>query len=134
MPGGRPPKWTDPKEVERLGLAFFEMCLKEKLPFTITGLALALGTWRSVLTDYEENDEFSATIKKLKSICENYAEQQAYMGKNPGGSIFILKNYGWKDTQSIDHTNKGERFSALDPEVEKKLTVVYEEEMRKKIT
>lgn len=108
--GGRPPKWTDPKVIEKLGNAYFEMCEKKKLPFTITGLALALDTTRDVLMDYQEKDEFSNTIKRLKLRCENYAEQQAFMGRNQAGSIFALKNYGWKDQQSHDHTTGGQPF------------------------
>jgi hypothetical protein len=134
MPGGRPPKWTDPKVVEKIGLAYFKQCEKDKLPLTITGLALALDTTRQTLIDYEEQDEFLDTIKRLKSICENYAEQQAYMGRNPGGSIFILKNYGWKDKQEIDHKNDGGKFDPIAPDVAKKLEAVYEEAMRKKLT
>ena len=115
MPGGRPPKWTDPKVVEQQGLAFFEECIAKKMPLTITGLALALETTRQTLIDYEEKDEFLDTIKRLKSMCENYAEQQAFIGKNPGGAIFSLKNFGWRDQQHTDVTTGGEKVSGLSP-------------------
>ena len=77
MPAGRPLKWTDPKQIEALGCAFFEECAEKNLPITITGLALALDTNRQVLVDYQERDEFADTIKKLKSVCENYAEHSS---------------------------------------------------------
>ena len=104
MPGGRPPKWTDPKVIETIGNDYFKMCTKKKLPYTISGLALALETTRQTLMDYQEQDEFTDTIKALKLRCENFAEQQAFIGKNQAGSIFILKNHGWKDQQNVDHT------------------------------
>lgn len=134
MPGGRPPKWTDPKVIEKIGMAFFEQRRKEKRPLTITGLALALDTTRDVLMDYQEKDEFSNTIKRLKAFCEEYAEENALIGTNQAGSIFALKNYGWKDRQEIDHSNKGEKFEPMSPDVAKKLEAVYEEAMRKELT
>lgn len=65
-------------------------------PLTITGLALALDTTRKTLMEYEERDEFSNTIKRAKTVVENYAEKRLF-GNSPTGAIFALKNYGWKD-------------------------------------
>ena len=115
MPGGRPPKWTDPKVIEEQGMKFFAQRRKENRPLTITGLALAWDTTRDVLMDYQEKDQFSYTIKKLKAYCEDYAEEQALSGSNQAGSIFALKNYGWKDKQEIDHTTGGDKMTALSP-------------------
>ena len=67
-------------------------CRKEERPLTITGLALALDTSRDLLLDYENREEFSYTIKKAKLLCENYAEEFLFHGKNVVGAIFNLKN------------------------------------------
>ena len=67
-----------------------------QIPYTITGLALALDTSRETLLEYEERPEFVDTIKKAKVKCENFAEQMLF-STTPTGSIFNLKNnYGWK--------------------------------------
>jgi hypothetical protein len=103
MAGGRPPKWKNVEEVQKLIDAYFLSITDDKgeytEPPTITGLAIALGTTRNTLVDYEEKDEFLRTIKEAKSRCEKWVEQNALMGKaNATFSIFNLKNnYGWRD-------------------------------------
>ena len=52
---------------------------------------------------YEERPEFVDAVKELKTHCENYAESKIY-GNNPAGAIFALKNYGWTDKQTQEHT------------------------------
>lgn len=74
----------------------------QQVPYTITGLAHALGTTRETLLDYEDRDEFSDTIKKAKLRCENFAEMQLF-SNSPTGTIFNLKNnYGWRDKTELD--------------------------------
>ena len=104
--GGRPLKFQSVKELQEKIDAYFDTCVKDKEPFTITGLALALDTYRKVLCEYEERDKFSNTIKKAKARCEHYAEKKVYSG-NPAGPIFVLKNYGWKDKQEKEVNVKG---------------------------
>ena len=103
-PGGRPLKFKNEKELQRKIDAWLRVCKKEKRPLTITGLALALETGRNVLIDYENREEFSNTIKRAKLLCENYAEEALFLGKNVAGAIFNLKNnYNWKEKQEIEH-------------------------------
>ena len=84
------------------GNAFFEECIASDEPFTITGLALALGfASRQTLVEYESTELFGDTVKKLKMRCENYCERKA-LKTNGAGAIFALKNYGWTDR--IAHT------------------------------
>lgn len=114
-PGGRPLKFKTPEELEAKGKAYFKACDKNSQPYTITGLALSLGTTRQTLLEYEgevegreeKSKEFADTVKKLKTIVEEYAERMMYLGKNAAGPIFALKNFGWSDKQEIDHTTKG---------------------------
>lgn len=130
-PGGRPPKYKTVPELENLIEAYFQSCWKQKIdmfgnpifvkdkrgkkteekvmyqfkPYTITGLALAIGTTRETLIDYEKKDKFSDTIKRAKQMCQGYAEESLYIGKNPTGAIFNLKNnYGWKDKTETEHS------------------------------
>lgn len=75
----------------------------EQIPYTITGLALALGTSRETLVNYEERDNFFDTVKAAKMKCQNYAELHLFRGKNATGAIFSLKNnYGWVDRREED--------------------------------
>ncbi len=87
--------------------------LTKQIPYTITGLALALDTSRETLLDYEEKDKFSDTIKKAKARCHSYAERQLF-GGNPTGPIFNLKNnYAWRDKTETDITTKGKPVKSL---------------------
>lgn len=90
--------------MEAIAEKYFLACEAEDKPFTITGVALALGLCgRDSLTEYGTRKEFSATVKKIKSRCEHYCELQLF-GKNPVGAIFALKNYGWKDKSEVEHS------------------------------
>jgi hypothetical protein len=89
-----------------------KMVKTPQIPYTITGLALALGTTRDLLIDYEDKDEFSDTIKEAKAKCHNYAERKLFEA-NATGPIFNLKNnYGWKDKTEVDNTVTGVNLSA----------------------
>lgn len=126
--GGRPPKWETVEELQELLYDYFDSCWTIKLdqfgnkikdkdsgefvmhqtrPYTITGIAVALGCDRDTLLNYGKKEKFFGTIKRAKQMCHNYAEESLYIGKNPTGAIFNLKNnYGWKDKFEVDSKNK----------------------------
>ena len=63
-----------------------EKVLVQVKPYTVTGLAFALGTTRDLLLVYEKNDEFSDTIRRTKEACQASAEEALFVGKNPSGA------------------------------------------------
>ena len=107
MPAGRPLKFDSAEQIAKAGDKYFAHCEASEQPVTITGLCIALGTFRDVLCDYESgkyddvDPEFSVTVKSLKIRCENFAEKRLF-GNNPTGAIFALKNYGWSDKQDLN--------------------------------
>jgi hypothetical protein len=108
---GRPRKFTSAAELEEIGMKYIKERLEHNQPVLITGLCLALDTYRDVLIDYEsgkyddDNNCFSNTVKRLKAYCENSAEERLYSNQ-PTGAIFALKNYGWKDKQDVEISGK----------------------------
>lgn len=114
--GGRPLKFKTPEELELLANTYFDNTPKEE--WTITGLALALDTSRKVLLEYEERDMFSNSLKRMKTKVENSYEL-ALRKHGRSGDIFGLKNFGWRDERSLDHTTGGKPMF-LPPEVLKK--------------
>lgn len=98
---GRPPKWNTPEELQAEIDKYFAGCEKTGEPLTITGLALALDTYRDVLMDYQNKDEFSNTVKRAKQRIEN-AYEKRLIANGRAGDIFALKNFGWKDKQEIE--------------------------------
>lgn len=118
---GRPLKYT-PQHFESLITDYFDTALKNKKPFTITGLCLHLDTTRDLLMEYGQKKEFADSIKRAKLRVENYLEEGALTGKlREISTIFNLKNnFGWKDTQ--EHRHEGQithGFVALPPLKEK---------------
>lgn len=105
---GRPLKFKTVKELQDKIDVYLETTPKQE--WTITGLALALDTYRQTLLNYEEKDEYLDTIKKAKQMIENSYELDL---KKHGrtGTIFALKNFDWKDKQETDITSKGEKIT-----------------------
>lgn len=100
MPGGRPKAYTKVKIMQQKIDKYFNECDKNKEPYTITGLCIALDICRDTLSEYMKNDEFSDTIKKAKLKVENYLEKHLITDNSTTGIIFNLKNnFGWKDKQ-----------------------------------
>ena len=100
MPGGRPKAYTKVKTMQQKIDEYFNECDKNKEPYTITGLCIALDICRDTLSEYMKNDEFSDTIKKAKLKVENYLEKHLITDSSTTGIIFNLKNnFGWKDKQ-----------------------------------
>lgn len=81
--------------------------LKQRRPYTVTGLAVWLDTSRQTLLEYEGEVEgrekdpaFADTIKRAKQRNENYAEEKLFDGDFPTrGVIFSLSNNarGWAE-------------------------------------
>ena len=100
--GGRPRKFDSVAKLAEEVEVYFDECDKSGEPYTWTGLALYLGfTSRQALDNYTQYDEFSETVRRAKLRCENYAERMALTSRNPAGPIFILKNYGWSDSEQL---------------------------------
>ena len=106
---GRPKKYSTVEEMEEIIEEYFNLCNKKRLPYTVSGLALALDMTRETLLRYEENNEFSDTIKRAKQRVEGYAEMCLFKSGIATGVIFNLKNnFGWKDKSELD-TNIGNK-------------------------
>jgi hypothetical protein len=99
--GGRPPKFTDPAEFERIALDYFAQREAENKPYTVNGLALALGMCRQTLLNYGENEKFLDAVKKVRGILEDHWEARLGGTANAAGTIFWLKNQGWTDRQVL---------------------------------
>lgn len=92
--GGRPPKFTTPEELEA---ACNEFISNNAGKMTITGLAMWLGfDSRQSLYDYGKRSEFSYIINNARLAVENDYEL-SLRSISVTGSIFALKNMGWKD-------------------------------------
>lgn len=119
---GRPLLFPDVAALQKAIDAYFESCwgpardmfgnivkdketgavmMKQYKPYTLSGLAVALGCSRITILNYSKEDDFFITIKEAKDKCEAYAEESLFIGKNPTGAMFNLKNNhtDWHDKQ-----------------------------------
>lgn len=102
---GRPLKFKRASDLEEAIEKYFDTTPKDE--WTITGLALALGTTRRILIQYGQRDLYRPIVEKAKLKVENSYELDLKK-KGQTGSIFALKAMGWSDKQEIDVTSKGE--------------------------
>jgi len=112
METGRPPKYKSPAELQKKVDEYFEIGVPTKTVMvkdkpveiqtpTITGMVLYLGFCdRASFYDYEKNKEFSHTLKKARARIEQHYEELVASGVT--SVIFLLKNFGWRDTLDID--------------------------------
>ncbi|MBQ7861617.1 MAG: hypothetical protein IJ349_05390 [Clostridia bacterium] len=127
---GRPPKFKNKKQLEKLIEEYFESCKGHILtddegnvmtdkhgnpvyvdakPLTITGLALALGfNSRQTLLNYQEKEEFMDTITRAKARVEAYTEERLFDKEGAAGARFSLANNfkGWSEKQKIEVDSK----------------------------
>ena len=107
---GRPLKFQSVEELQGKIDEYFETTPKEE--WTITGLAMALDTYRQTLCNYEVQEEFMDTIKKAKQRVENgYEIDLKKSGRT--GTIFALKNFDWKDKTEQDMNIKSVSLTEL---------------------
>jgi len=101
---GRPPVFNSPEEMEAAVDDYVSRTPPNEI--TITGLCIALGfVSRQSFYDYEKRDGFSYTVLKARLLVENSYERTLRTVAAPG-SIFALKNMGWKDKQETELTGE----------------------------
>ena len=102
---GRPAFYSTPDELQNKIDEYFTV---EDVP-TVSGLAVFLGfADRSSLHDQKaRGEDFSYPIKSAVSRIESMHERALFAKESsPAGSIFWLKNYGWKDKEPEGQGNE----------------------------
>lgn len=122
--GGRPMLYDNVEDLQKDIQAYFDSCWQYKfnkdgevvvdeygnpiwmqtIPYTMSGLALAIGMDRRTLLNYEKRDEFFPTINEARKIVERYAETRLYDKDGVNGAKFNLQNNfkDWEDKRKID--------------------------------
>ena len=104
---GRPLLFSTPDELQQAIDAYWEDCHQRQVPYTMSGLAYALGINRNTLLNYEGREPFVGTVKRARERVERQLEEGLLTRERQvAGHIFNLKNnFGWKDTQEVEHTH-----------------------------
>jgi hypothetical protein len=138
--GGRPLKYETVEELDRAIQNYFAQCdphetkmlvetgrdskgnmlhdarnvLTEQKPYTVSGLARALGISRTTLLAYKERTGFLDSIQGAIDRCEEYAESMLYSPYSNGAKFNLTNNYDdWSDKKEVDHTTKGQPMPLL---------------------
>jgi len=115
---GRPLKFETVKELQTKIDDYFKYCdtgnvkeivtksgevieVKERLPYTLSGLADYLDIDRRTLLNYSYKDNFFPAIMRARRKCERYSEEQLYTGNDRGAKFGLINNYGWSDKQEM---------------------------------
>lgn len=104
--------------------------LQQIQPFTVTGLALAIGMTRQGLLDYEKKEshaEFADTIKKAKELVLQFNENRLHSSNQVTGVIFNLKNnFGYVDR--MENTNINANVEVDDDKVKTKVNSMFDDD------
>lgn len=113
---GRPAKYTDPKEMERVMLDYFETTKTPsgKYQPTIEGMTLYLGFGtRKSLFDYaERNEDFLNVVNKGKQFIKMCYEKNLY-SFTWAGAQFALRNLGKEDWQDEVIQNQNQNITEV---------------------
>jgi len=107
---GRPMLFKTPDELQSKIDDYFADT--EFFEYTVTGLALYLGTTRETLDDYQARDDYRDIVKMAKLKVENSYELSLRKSGRTG-DIFALKNFGWKDKVEHDLNNPDGHLNAF---------------------
>jgi hypothetical protein len=112
---GRPPIYSKPEDLIVKLEEWYQKLEQGEKP-TVTGLCLAIGfDSKDTLYAYRDKDGFSYPIKKALLIVENGYEK-ALRENQPTGSIFALKNMGWKDKQDVEMNQTTKAIITIQPD------------------
>jgi hypothetical protein len=108
----RPPIFDTPEEFTEVAEKYFDTREALDKPFTVNGLALALGMTRETLLRYAEKEGFSDAVKAVRARLEDHWESRL-AGPNATGTIFWLKNQGWSDKSETKLTGDPDQPVAI---------------------
>lgn len=91
--GGRPLIFETPEKLKEA----INTYLKDNKRPTLAGLALALDIDRQTLYNYAKREQYFDIVKKARDTVEAIYEERLVWDNAPTGTIFALKNMGWKD-------------------------------------
>jgi hypothetical protein len=105
---GRPLKFGDPVELEKLIVQYVEDCKARDMAISMSGLAYWLGTSRRALWELGKKPEYRNSISRALNWIEAHYEERLLSGRgSPIGLIFALKNnFGWVDKHEIEHSGE----------------------------
>lgn len=109
---GRPLKYT-PDELANQFEDYLDHCAELGKPLTLLGFCNFIGVYKDYISEKMKSEDFSETIKRIRTTCEAYIEESMLLEKvNVTAAIMSLKaNFGWKD--KVEHSTDPETISSV---------------------
>ena len=102
----RPRKIASPDEFDDIVDRYIAECEEKNQPALLTGMLIALGfDSKNTFYLYMHRPEFESSVKRASMLIEHEYEKRLNSGMAPTAPIFALKNFGWTDSQKVDHTS-----------------------------
>lgn len=145
--GGRPMKYQSEAQLQEAIDDYFDQCdnrivqvfskkigdvveINDPEPYTVSGLAYAMGVDRDTLLNYAKDERFFGAIKRAKNKVHLDVERRL-MERNATGAIFNLKNnFGWKDEQVVKNEVDITTTHTVPPEMLEGFTAYLEQQTK----
>ena len=103
------PPFATVEELESVLDEYFADAEANGKPITLSGLSYVLNWSRLALVEFSlKSHPMYDLIEKARRRCRKFAEDYLYTGKNQVGGIFLMKcNWGFQDSQRIEHIGEG---------------------------
>lgn len=141
MPAGRPLKYKTVEELSSAIDEYFDFCdnrirhvydkksgsvieIIDPEPYTMAGLAYAIGIDRKTLYNYSNKDEYFPTVKRARNKVQTDVERRLMEGQATGAIFNLKNNFEYVDKQEIDQNISGELKTG---EANSELAKEYEE-------
>jgi len=79
---------------------------EEKQPPTVAGLAFFCGLHRNTLSKRSKQEEYEVSLGRFMQIINMNFEEDLTQGNGGAGLIYLTKNYGYTDKQTIEVEHK----------------------------
>jgi hypothetical protein len=108
---GKPKKWATREALEQDIEKYFTYCDTNHKHPTIAGLAYYLEVDRQTIYNYSYNEDYFDIINKARNKIMMNLEETAIV-KGNAGTIFVMKQYGYKDKHEVDNNITGDAFNS----------------------
>lgn len=141
-------KYTDPDKLQEAIDEYFNLCdariqhvydkksgavieIINPEPYTMAGLAYAMGIDRDTLLRYSKDALFYGAIKRARNKVQLDVERRLMEGQATGAIFNLKNNFGYVDKTEVDTNISGElKTGEADPEIAKQFEQFMKDQTR----
>lgn len=117
---GHPRLFETPEDMKKTLDKYYISCEKRGVIPTIGGAAFFCKMGRKTFYNYEKKQEFSEVIQDARRFIEYKYEERCT--DTVHGTIFVMKQYGYSDSKTINHSGSiGNSETMTEEDLDKKI-------------